>query len=314
MKFIDETEVHDRLSYPELVAALRDGHMRDVEQVRSTVLEQTGATGTTNHFLAGPTWQHDRAVGTKLVTVFPENEHNGSGLPSVQAVYVLFDGQNGRPVACIDGTALTLRKTAADSALGAQFLAPPTPERMLMVGAGAMAPHLIMAHLSVRPGIRSIGIWNRTPERAEMLAASMDLPGVTVRAVADIERAAREADIISCATMAHDPLIFGEWLKPGAHLDLVGSYMPAMHECDETAVRLASVFVDSRWSAVEDCGEIVSALESGALTKRAILADNFQLVRGEHPGRTGPSEITLYKNGGGGHLDLMVAQFLCDGA
>lgn len=313
MKFIDGAEVHDRLAYPGLIAALRDGHMRDVEQVRSMVLEQSGAAGTTNHFLAGPTWQHDRALGTKLVTVFPENEHNGSGLPSVQAVYVLFDGKNGKPVACIDGTALTLRKTAADSALGAQYLAPAMPERMLMVGAGAMAPHLIMAHLSARPSIRTIEIWNRTSERAETLAASLAFSGVIVRAVDDIERAAGEADIISCATMAHDPLILGDWLKPGAHLDLVGSYMPEMHECDEAAVRRASVFVDSRWSAVEDCGEIVSALRSGALTKREILADNFQLARGEHPGRTGQSEITLYKNGGGGHLDLMVARFLCDG-
>lgn len=312
MKFIDAAEVHDRLSYPALIAALRKGHLRDVEQVRSTVLEQKTADGTTNHFLAGPTWQHDRAVGTKLVTVFPENEHNGSGLPSVQAVYVLFDGQNGRPLACIDGTALTLRKTAADSALGAQFLAPAKPECLLMVGAGAMAPHLIMAHLAVRPSIRTVGIWNRTRERAETLAASMVVPGVTIRAVDDIEPAAREADIISCATMAHEPLILGDWLKPGAHLDLVGSYTPEMHECDETAVRRASVFVDSPWSAIEDCGEIVSALESGALAKRDILADNFQLARGEHSGRKDDAEITLYKNGGGGHLDLMVARFLCD--
>lgn len=313
MKFINGTDVHDRLSYPALIAALREGHLRDVEQVRSTVLEQKTAAGTTNHFLAGPTWQHDRSVGTKLVTVFPENEHNGSGLPSVQAVYVLFDGQNGRPIACIDGTALTLRKTAADSALGAQFLASAKPERLLMVGAGAMAPHLIMAHLAVRPSIRTVEVWNRTQERAAILAASMDLPGVIVTAVDDVEKAARQADIISCATMAHDPLIFGDWLKPGTHLDLVGSYTPAMHECDEAAVSLASVFVDSPWSAIEDCGEIISALESGALKKHEILADNFQLARGEHPGRTDEAEITLYKNGGGGHLDLMVAQFLCDG-
>ena len=310
MQVIGKQEVHQYLDYPTLVDALAEYHLRDVDEVRSMVLEQERGSGVTNRFLAGPTWQHGRALGTKLVTVFPDNEHNGSGLPSVQAVYVLFDGKNGEPLACIDGTALTLRKTAADSALGAKLLASPTPERMVMVGAGAMAPHLIMAHCAVRPSIKTVEIWNRTPKRAEELASSMQLENVAISAIQDIEAAARQADIISCATMATEPVIEGAWLKPGAHLDLVGSYMPFMRECDDAAIARASVFVDSPWSAVKDSGEIISALDSGSLKLDEILANNFTLVRGEHPGRTRDDEITLYKNGGGGHLDLMVAQYL----
>jgi ornithine cyclodeaminase len=226
-------------------------------------------------------------------------------------VYVLFDGENGAPLACIDGTALTLRKTAADSALGAKLLAPPAPRSLLMVGAGAMAPHLIMAHCAVRPSIARVEVWNRTPERARALVERLEIQGVRLAVADDLEASARRAEVITCATMAIAPLIRGRWLAPGTHLDLVGSFTPEMHECDLEAIHRSSVFVDSRWSAVRDCGEIVSALANGALRREDLRADLFELARGIRPGRTRPDEITLFKNGGGGHLDLMVAQYLC---
>jgi len=160
-----------------------------------------------------------------------------------------------------------------------------------------------------------VTIWNRTAARAEALAGSLTLDGVEVSATPSISRgAARAADVISCATMATEPLIRGAWLRPGAHLDLVGSFRPDMHECDAAALRRGSVFVDSPWSAVEACGEIAAALASGALGRGDILADNFALARGLHPGRRRADEITVYENGGGGHLDLMVAQILLDRA
>lgn len=313
MQLIDAEQVHARLPYGELIAALADAHLADIDARQSIVLEQPSADGGRDNFLALPAWQRGRAMGAKLVTVFPANETNGSDLPSVQAVYALFDGRDGRPKAIIDGTALTLRKTAADSGMGAHFLAPRQARTMLMVGAGAMAPHLIRAHLAARPSIRHVAIWNRTPGRARRLAEATGLPGVTVEAVADLGFA-READVISCATMATEPLIRGAWLRPGAHLDLVGSFRPDMVECDREALARGKVFVDSRWNAVEDCGEIVQALVDGTLSEKDILADNFQLARGTHPGRTDDESITIYKNGGGGHLDLMVAQILTDRA
>ena len=313
MHLIDAARVHDLLPYDALIPALIEAHLADIDARQSVVLDQPSTEGGIDNFLALPAWQRGRAIGAKLVTVFPENETNGSGLPSVQAVYALFDGRDGRPRAIVDGTALTLRKTAADSGAGAHFLAHTEARSLLMVGAGAMAPHLIQAHLAARPTIDRVWIWNRTPERAQTLAEALDLPGVAVLAVGTLDHA-READVISCATMAVAPLIRGDWLKPGAHLDLVGSFRPDMAECDGEALRRGQVFVDSRWSALEDCGEIVGALSDGTLEPADILADLFQLARGQHAGRTAPDQITVYKNGGGGHLDLMVAQVLCDRA
>ena len=143
------------------------------------------------------------------------------------------------------------------------------------------------------------------------MAEKLALLGVTITETEDLESAARTADVISCATMATEPLILGDWLKPGAHLDLVGSYRMDMRECDEAALIRADVFTDSPWSALEDNGEIAGALASGALSREDILANNFDFARGQHAGRTSDDQITLYKNGGGGHLDLMVAQILC---
>lgn len=315
MQVFDAGQVHAGLPWVPLVEALIEHHRRDIDTRGSVVLDQPSSDGAgVDNFLALPAWQKGRAIGAKLVSVFPENEKNGSGLPSVQGVYVLFSGVDGRVEAVIDGAAITERKTAADSAYGAHFLAREDAEVMLMVGAGVMAGPLIEAHCAVRPSLRRVLIWNRTYVRAEALAKDLVVSGVDVAAVADLEAAAREADVISCATMATEPLILGDWLKPGAHLDLIGSFRRDMHECDEVALKRASVFVDSPWSAVDDCGEITSALASGALTQSDILADNFAFARGEHSGRTSPEEITVFKNGGGGHLDLMVAQILVRGS
>lgn len=310
MKFFDATAVAEALDYSTLIPALTRAHERDVDDVRSVVMEQPGAAGV-DHFLTLPAWQVGKAIGAKLVTVFPNNDKNGGPLPAIQATYVLCDGRNGRPTAVIDGTELTLYKTAADSGVGASFLARRDAQQMLMVGAGALGPHLIRAHLAARPSITDVTIWNRTSARARALADSLELQGVTIAITEDLEAAARDADVISCATMATKPLILGDWLKPGAHLDLVGSYRLDMRECDEAAVQRSDVFVDSPWSALEDNGEIATALTSGALTRDDVLADNFDFARGKHPGRTYEDQITLYKNGGGGHLDLMVAQILC---
>ncbi|MEM7058383.1 MAG: ornithine cyclodeaminase family protein [Pseudomonadota bacterium] len=310
MRFFDADAVSATLDYAGLIPALTRAHEADVDDVRSVVLEQPGSTGV-DHFLALPAWQVGKAIGAKLVTVFPGNDKDGGLLPAIQAAYVLFDGTNGRPAAVIDGTVLTLFKTAADSGVGASFLARRDASQMLMVGAGALGPHLIRAHLAARPSITQVKIWNRTPGRAQALADRLTLPGVAISATEDLETTARTADVISCATMATEPLILGDWLKPGAHLDLVGSYQLDMRECDEDAVVRADVFVDSPWSAVDDNGEIAGALKSGVLTREQILANNFDFARGHHSGRYSDDQITLYKNGGGGHLDLMVAQILC---
>ena len=313
MRVFDADAVHGGLPYPQLIESLIEHHRRDVDARGNAILELPSASGDGDDaFLALPAWQKGRAIGAKLVSVFPDNEKNGSGLPSVQGVYVLFSGQDGSVQAVIEGASFTLRKTAADSSAGAYFLARSDATRMLMVGAGALGPHLIQAHVAARPSIAEVQVWNRTRARAETLVADLELEGVDVSVCDDLETSARQADVISCATMATEPLILGDWLKPGAHLDLVGSFRPDMHECDEGAVRRATVFTDSPWSALEDCGEILGALASGALERKDIQANLFDFARGNHSGRSADDQITLFKNGGGGHLDLMVAQILSD--
>ena len=309
MRSISAKEVHEALDYPSLVAALDEGHRIGVDAAERMLLGQPSAVGDTDHFLVLPAWQRGTALGIKLVTVFPGNPAAGP-LPAIQAVYVLFDGKDGRPFASLDGIALTLRKTAADSGLGARYLARDDARTLLMVGAGNQAPHQIMAHVAVRPSLRRVLVWNRTPARARELAASLAVDGVALAAVEDLERAAREADIICCATMAREPLIRGEWLKPGVHLDLVGGYTNEMREADDAAVRRASVFVDSRWFTIGFCGDISGPMVSGALAKDGVLADLFELCKGVHPGRRRGDEITLFKNAGGGHLDLMAARLV----
>ncbi len=308
MKFYSADDVHRLLDYDYLVAGLKRMHREDMDGLDRLTLSQPDHRGDPSHFLLLPAWQRNQAIGVKLVTVFANNDPQV--LPAVQAIYVLFDGKNGEPQALIDGTALTLRKTAADSALGSRMLARSDVAVMLMVGAGALAPHLIQAHLAVRPSIEEVLVWNRTPARAQALVENLSLPGHRLGWADDLAAAARRADLISCATMARSPLIQGKWLKAGCHLDLVGGYTPDMREADDAAMAEGRVFVDARRFTVEECGDIMAPLASGVISMDDILADHYDLCRGRHPGRQSNSEITVMKNGGGGHLDLMTARLL----
>ncbi len=177
MHYLNAERVAELLDYPCLIAGLRELHREDTEALDDLLLEQPAASGGTDRFFLRAAWQRGRAVGAKVVTIFPDNPGQ-HGKPSVQAVYLLFDGQDGSPVLAIDGTVLTWRKTAADSALGTDFLARDDVESLLMVGAGAMAPELIRAHRTVRPSIRRVAVWNRGTERAQRLVEQLRGEGV----------------------------------------------------------------------------------------------------------------------------------------
>ena len=224
----------------------------------------------------------------KLVTVFPQNL--AAGRPSVQAVYVLFDGGDGSPLALIDGTELTYRKTAADSGLGARLLARTDARTLLMVGAGGLAPHLVAAHRAARPSIERVLVWNRTPDRAAAVAAA-----VGGRAVDDLDAAIGEADVISTATMAKDPLVAGRLVRPGTHLDLVGAFLPDHREVDDDAVVRAEVFVDDREATLTEDGDLVIPLGAGLIDESHIRGDLWQLCRGEVDGRSSDDAITLVR-------------------
>jgi len=298
VKLVDAATAARLLDFPSLIEALREGHRAGVEGY-GRLLMQDGDDA----MLGMAAWQRGQAFGIKLATVFPGNA--ARGIPTIDSVYVLFDGTNGTPRAVIEATPLTVRKTAADSALAADYLARRDARTLLMVGAGSQAEWMIAAHRVVRPGLDRVLIWNRAPARAEALAARL---GAT--ATRDLPTAAAEADVICCATAATAPVLHGAWLRPGVHVDLVGAYTPAMRETDDEAVRRARIYVDTRRFTLHDAGDIAAPLAAGVITGSDIRADLFQLVRGEVPGRTDDAEITLFKNAGGGHLDLMAARLI----
>ncbi len=251
-----------------------------------------------------PAWRPDVDIGVKLVTFVPGNP--ARNLPSVHALYALMDGPTGAMRAVIDGEALTVRRTAAASALASSYLSRTDASVLLMVGAGALAPHLVRAHAAVRP-IRQVLLWNRGADRAERLAADLAGEGLHIEIVDDLASAAGRADIISCATSSTDPLIHGEWLRPGTHLDLVGGFRPDMREADDTAVRRATLFVDTRAGCLAEAGDICRPIADGLIGEDAIAAELAELCRGDHPGRGAPDEITLFKSVGCALEDLAAA-------
>ncbi|HLI10930.1 MAG TPA: ornithine cyclodeaminase family protein [Alphaproteobacteria bacterium] len=309
MRMIAAAEVEAALDETTLIEALRAMFREDCATPVRThhTVAVPGAPDATLLFM--PAWQSGREIGVKLVTVHPGNADRGK--PSVQGIYVLIDATTGNVLALMDAPTLTVKRTACASALAATYLARADAARLLVLGTGALAPHLVRAHAAARP-IRSVRIWGRNPAKSEALARRLAQSGLAVEAATDLEAAVAEADIVSCATMTHEPLVHGAWLRPGQHLDLVGGYTPAMREADDEAVRRARVFVDTRAGATKEAGDIVQPLQSGVLREAAIQGDLYELCRGARPGRQGPGEITFFKSVGAALEDLAAARLVLD--
>lgn len=264
-----------------------------------------GGTGTGKSLLLMPGWRANGAVGVKLVTVFADNAIRS--LPAVHACYVLFDGETGAPLAMLDGNELTLRRTGAASALAAKYLARADAERLLMVGTGELAPHVILSHAEVRP-IKAVRIWGRRTERAREVADTLSGQGFSVAVCDDLEAGVAWADIVSCATLSQTPIIAGRWLRPGQHLDLIGAFRPNMREADDTAITRAALYVDTRAGALVEAGEFVQTLAAGLIQPSDIKGELSELVRGLVPGRPDPAAITLFKSVGTAIEDLAAAE------
>ncbi|QEE45850.1 ornithine cyclodeaminase family protein [Rhizobium sp. WL3] len=247
-----------------------------------------------------PAWQPGQYIGVKLVSVFPDNAKRS--LPAIHGSYLLSSGRTGELLAVIDGGELTARRTAAASALAARHLAREDASRLLVVGTGRLSVNLVEAHSRVRP-ITEVSIWGRDREKAEQAAADARALGYTAIVATDLESAARQADIISCATLSRSPLIKGEWLKPGSHLDLIGAFTKEMRESDDEAVRRARVFVDTREGAFAEAGDILQPIAAGIISRDHVQAELSELVRGAE-GRKSPDEITLFKSVGAALEDL----------
>ncbi len=308
MQIIDADTIHQSITYPELTDGLLRLHREGPGTLEDMLLNESDSGGSGNLILIRAAFQPGKAIGVKMAAIFPDNKE----LPSVNAAFVLFDGSNGLPVCLLDGTALTYRKTAADSALGSQLLSREDSHSFLMVGAGAMSTHLVRAHLSVRPNLKSVKIWNRTAERARDVACQLGLEGIETEVAQDLDAAVAVSDIICCATMTRQPLIQGRLLKPGAHLDLVGAYQPDMREADDECMRRGRLYVDSRKTTVGVIGEISEPMEKGIITDDSVLADFYDLSDPGFSLNRESTDITVFKNGGGGHLDLMTARLIMD--
>jgi ornithine cyclodeaminase len=263
---------------------------------------EPGARGGT--LLVMPAWRAGASLGIKLVTVYPDNTEKG--LPAVAATYVLLDASTGVPRALLDGEELTLRRTGAASALASRYLSAPQAARLAMVGTGRLAPHLIESHARVRP-IREVLIWGRRAERARAVAASLHCAELRVEAVDDLEAAVHWADIVSCATLSHQPLVRGAWLHAGQHLDLVGAFNPEMCETDDEAVARAELYVDTRAGALAESGELVGAMARGVIGPQAVRAELNELASGRFQ-RSHPAAITLFKSVGTALEDLAAAE------
>jgi len=257
-----------------------------------------------------PAWIENEYLGVKQVNVFPTN--TSLNLPGLSSHYLLSCGKTGQPLAQLEGNELTARRTAAASALASQFLSKDTASELLMVGAGRMGRRLIPAHMSVRP-ITRVSVWDRNEAAALSLVEELKAADINAHFCPkdELEACASSADIISCATMSTTPLIQGKWLKPGAHLDLVGSFTPTMRETDNHAMQNSAVFVDTRAGALSETGDLIMPIEQGAITQDVILAEFSELCSGQHLGRnalTNPqTAITVFKSVGDSREDLAAA-------
>ncbi len=306
MLWLDAEAVLHFGDFRRLVPAIQEMNLRGTDQVERMLLSQPSAAGGQNDWLMLPAWQHDRCFGLKTVSVFPANA--AKNIASVQGAYLLFDGQTGEMLCGLDGAMLTLRKTAANSAAAADWLARKDAETLCMVGAGALAPHLIEAHCSVRP-IKRVLWWNRSRPALDRAVAALSprLPKVAIVAADDLHDAISFADIVSTATMATEPLVKGVWLRSGTHIDLVGGYRPDMREADDDCISFAARhYVDARFTTIEVAGDLTQPIASGVLDPMSVI-DMEQVARGQKPKRISQDEITWFKSGGGGHEDLATA-------
>ena len=309
MKVYDRENVASSLQYEILIEALRKAFSSKItapERVQHTIKNKNGSDAT---LLLMPAWKIGEHIGIKIVSVFPENTTNN--MNAVHANYFLMNANDGKPVAVMDGTELTLRRTACASALAADYLVNKNVDTLLMIGTGNLAPHMIKAHCVVRNYSRIL-IWGRNEEKAERLALSLNIKDKEILAKNDLKEALNVADVISCATLTQKPLIMGDWIKPGQHLDLVGAFTPDMAEADSKAIAMSKVVVDTYEGALSESGELINALKEGRIKKEHILSDLRELVLEEKNIRKDSNDITLFKSVGTALEDLAAAELVIE--
>lgn len=312
MNIISAAQVNEILQPKALVAKLKQAFASDIEtplRQHFDIANPESERETT--LLVMPSWQSGSDIGVKLVTVVPESHK--FQLPSIQGVYTLMDAVKGGVKAMIDAPSLTAKRTAGASALASSLVSRADTVSMLMVGTGTLSPELIQAHCAVRP-IKQVKVWGRSKEKAlaviTQLEQKTNMSGIKMEVVTDLDQAITQVDLISCATMSQSPLIKGQLLKAGQHLDLVGSYRPDMREADDDCIRRCELFVDNYQGALKETGDIKTPLDAGLITAEDIKADLFELCKQDVVFDRPAQAITMFKSVGHALEDLAAAQLI----
>lgn len=303
---LSNDQLLELLDYPSLIKALEEAFQAEITvPMRHHHDYPNPKEGVDSTLLLMPAWDDGQFVGLKIVTISPNNSNHE--LPSIQGSYTLFDLPTGRSILEMDAKALTNLRTAATSALASQYLSRADSKHLLIIGTGSLAPYLVAAHASNRP-LEKVSIWGRNTKKAQAVLEGITGNSFELEVVTDLNQAIPAADIISAATMSVEPLILGQYLQAGQHLDLVGSYKPDMREADDEAIRRSSLFVDTLQAAPKESGDLAIPLKTGVCSLGDIQADLFGLCGGHHMGRTNREEITFFKSVGHALEDLAAAK------
>ncbi len=302
MHVIDAATLAGLTPYPALVSALARGLALPVESPARTHLDPTGAG---DALLLMPAWRKGGLIGVKLVTAYPGN--GARGLPAIAASYTAFRHATGEVIAVIDGTELTARRTAAAAALGAKWLAREGARRLLVLGTGALSAPLARAHCAVMPSLGEVRVWGRVAAKAAGVAELLAMEGIAAAPAGALAGEVAEADVIVAATTAARPFISAAWVRPGAHLGLVGAFPAALAEAEPALLPRTSLWADARAAVLAKGGEVTQAIAAGLIGAEAVRGDLASLARGGRPAR-GEDEITVFKSVGFAALDLIAAE------
>lgn len=302
MQVIDTAATRAALSFETVIPALRAGFQGGytVPPRHVHAIEADGRKGTS---LIMPAWSEAGYFGVKVINIFPDNTHDG--LPGLHATYTLYSARTGVPLASVDGDVVTAYRTAGAAALGADYLARADARVLLILGSGRIAGLVAQAMRAVRP-IDRVLVWNVREAGARRLADALQAQGFAAEAITDLEAGVRQADIVSCATLSTEPLVQGAWLRPGTHLDLIGSFKPEMKETDPACFAGHAVYVDTD-EAPTKSGDLLAAFEAGTLARDQIRGTLFDLAAGRVKGRTDAGQITVFKAVGSALEDLALA-------
>ncbi|PQB05892.1 ornithine cyclodeaminase family protein [Aureitalea marina] len=311
LPFISGSFIEEKTRYQALTEVLRSGFSNKEIVCPSRHHHQFDNWHLDNEttMLLMPAWNPGEVGGIKVVNINPG--YYNSGRPSIQGAYLLMDANKGDFLAVLDGAALTAKRTAATSALASTYLSRPESSKLLMIGTGILSREMILAHAAVRP-IEEVMIWGRTTEKIQSVQESIKKEAFRKVDHLSLEEGLAWADIICCATSATQPLILGKYLKPGQHLDLVGSFKPHAREADDDVIRRSRIFLDEMATGLVESGDIVIPLKTGILKKEEIVGDLFQLCRSEITGRKNDQEISLFKSVGHAVEDLVAAKHYLD--